>query len=316
MFDLVSSTWMNIHHLELFYYVAKYEGITAAVRKMPFGIQQPAVSGQILQLERDLGVKLFNRRPFALTPAGEELYDFVYPFFSRVPEIESRLRGEEAMHLRIAASASYLRNHLPDLLAEMRKEEPALRLTLREVTPNRIHGLLTGQQVDLAITGLYGRVGEGLQAVELTKLPLVLLVPESWPVRRFSDLLVDDPNSTGKISKYPLVGLPQDETISKIFQDALQERKVNWIPSVETDALDVIEEYAARGFGVGLGVAIPGRKTLPGLRILRLTEFPPFVVGVLYQRDLKPVAQAFLDKAKKLAKALSGKVSVKRNPKA
>ena len=61
---------MNIHHLELFYYVAKFEGITAAVRKMPYGIQQPAVSGQILQLERDLGVKLFNRRPFALTPAG------------------------------------------------------------------------------------------------------------------------------------------------------------------------------------------------------------------------------------------------------
>ena len=47
---------MNVHHLELFYYVAKHEGITAAVRKMPYGIQQPAVSGQILQLERDLGV--------------------------------------------------------------------------------------------------------------------------------------------------------------------------------------------------------------------------------------------------------------------
>ena len=62
---------MNIHHLELFYFVAKYEGITAAVRKMPYVIQQPAVSGQILQLERELGVKLFNRRPFALTPAGD-----------------------------------------------------------------------------------------------------------------------------------------------------------------------------------------------------------------------------------------------------
>ena len=82
---------MNIHHLELFYFVAKYEGITAAVRKMPYGIQQPAVSGQILQLERELGVKLFNRRPFALTPAGDELYDFVYPFFSQLGDVEDRL---------------------------------------------------------------------------------------------------------------------------------------------------------------------------------------------------------------------------------
>jgi DNA-binding transcriptional LysR family regulator len=53
---------MNVHHLELFYYVAKHEGITEAVRKMPWGIQQPAVSGQILQLENSLGVKLFQRR--------------------------------------------------------------------------------------------------------------------------------------------------------------------------------------------------------------------------------------------------------------
>ena len=54
---------MNVHHLELFYYVAKYEGITAAVRKMPYGIQQPAVSGQVLQLEDELGVKLFQSSP-------------------------------------------------------------------------------------------------------------------------------------------------------------------------------------------------------------------------------------------------------------
>lgn len=61
---------MNIHHLELFYYVATHGGISEAVRHMPYGIQQPAVSSQILQLEDDLGVKLFNRRPFQLTEAG------------------------------------------------------------------------------------------------------------------------------------------------------------------------------------------------------------------------------------------------------
>lgn len=108
---------MNIHHLELFYHVAKHEGITAAIHKMPFGIQQPAVSGQLLQLERDLGVKLFSRRPFALTPAGEELYDFVHPFCSRMGQVEARLRGGESRHLRIAASASVLR-HIVQVTAQ------------------------------------------------------------------------------------------------------------------------------------------------------------------------------------------------------
>ena len=71
---------MNIHHLELFYYVAKHGGIAAAVRKMPYGIQQPAVSGQIARLEEALGAKLFNRRPFSLLPAGVDLFEFIKPF--------------------------------------------------------------------------------------------------------------------------------------------------------------------------------------------------------------------------------------------
>ena len=75
---------MNIHYLELFYYVAKHGGISEAVRNMPYGIQQPAVSGQIIQLEQFLGVKLFQRRPFALTPPGEELFAFVRLFFDNL----------------------------------------------------------------------------------------------------------------------------------------------------------------------------------------------------------------------------------------
>src|ERR1039458_6525254 len=61
---------MNVHHLELFYYVARHGGIMPAVRNIPYGIQQPAVSAQVAQLEEFLGVTLFQRRPFSLTPPG------------------------------------------------------------------------------------------------------------------------------------------------------------------------------------------------------------------------------------------------------
>jgi DNA-binding transcriptional LysR family regulator len=298
---------VNIHHLELFYYVAKFEGITSAVRKMPYGIQQPAVSGQILQLERDLGVKLFNRRPFALTPAGEELYDYLYPFFSRLSEVEARLKGEESRHLRIAASASVLRTHLPDLLEDMRRAEPKLRLTLREVEPSEIHLMLANQQVDVAVSLLHGKMTDGLQAVELLKLPIVLLVPTKWPVKKLSDLLEDDAYGKGKVAKYPLVGLPPHEMLSKIFQEELDARSIQWEPSVEVDSLETVAEYTARGFGAGIGVSIPGVKPKTGVREVPLTGFAPLVVGALYQGSLKPLARDFLDAAKKRAKELTKK---------
>jgi len=296
---------MNIHHLELFYFVAKYEGITAAVRRMPYGIQQPAVSGQILQLEKELGVKLFNRRPFALTPAGDELYDFVYPFFSQVGEVEARLKGEEGSHLRIAASGSALRIHLPDLLAEVRTKRPSARFSLREVEPGELQGLLKSLQVDLAISIIGERITEGLQTVELLKIPLVLLVPEQWKERGLSDLLAKNEDTGRKAPRYPLVGLPAGNVLGKIFLDTFEERGVDLVPDMEVDSLDLVGDYVSWGFGMGMGVEIPGKGPPDGLRAIPLKGFSPVVVGAIHQENLKPIASDFLELARERAKNLA-----------
>ena len=64
-----------------------------AVRNIPYGIQQPAVSAQVAQLEEYLGVTLFQRRPFVLTPPGEKLYAFVKPFFANLDKVANDLQG-------------------------------------------------------------------------------------------------------------------------------------------------------------------------------------------------------------------------------
>ena len=71
-----SSTTLNIHHLELFYHVVRFGGITAAARQMPYGIQQSTISSQILLLEDTLGKQLFRRRPFELTAEGRVLFSY------------------------------------------------------------------------------------------------------------------------------------------------------------------------------------------------------------------------------------------------
>ena len=104
---------MNIHHLELFYYVSRYGGISAAVRHMPYGIQQPALSSQIRLLEVDLGVTLFERKPFRLTPEGEELLEFVRRFFDNLASVRVSLSKRATPQIRIAASELVLRDYLP-----------------------------------------------------------------------------------------------------------------------------------------------------------------------------------------------------------
>src|SRR3954471_19929249 len=139
---------MNIHHLELFYYVARHGGIMEAVRNIPYGIQQPAISGQVAQLEEYLGVTLFQRRPFALTPEGEKLYKYVLPFFSNLEKITSDLQGGRARHIRIGASAIILREHLPSLVLGLRKKFEGLKISLREGYPVHLEELLMKDEID------------------------------------------------------------------------------------------------------------------------------------------------------------------------
>ena len=291
---------MNVHHLELFYYVAKHRGITPAVRKMPYGIQQPAVSGQILQLERDLGVKLFQRRPFALTPAGEELYSHIAGFFSKLPQVAARLRGEESQHLRLGASAAVLTTHIPNVLADLRAEFPELRLTLRDVPPADVEQLLTSQEIDVAITLLHRKLAAGIQAVELLRLPIILLAPESSPVRRFAQLHKSDP----EISE-TLISMPRNETINQLFQTELEKRGLQWQPKVEVNSLELVASYVSHGYGLGLSVDIPGREVAPGMRRIPLTGFPPLRIGLLHQGNLNPVAERFAETVTKHAAGLA-----------
>jgi len=193
---------VNIHHLELFYHVARNGGISHAVRKMPYGIQQPAVSGQILQLEDHLGLKLFHRRPFALTPAGRELFEFVEPFFGKVLETGARLRGETSQRLRLAAPGAILRDHLPKLLEQHRRAFPQLRLSLHDANQAAAEELLRKQDVDLAITELEGRPASGIHCCELLKLPLQLLLSPARRIRSANEFW-----KKGKIVD-PLICMP------------------------------------------------------------------------------------------------------------
>jgi hypothetical protein len=182
---------VNIHHLELFYYVARHGGISEAVRHMPYGIQQPAVSDQVIQLEESLGVALYQRRPFLLTPAGKELYESIKPFFDSLTPMADKLRGGVSQHLRIAASEIVMRDYLPAVLQELRKQFPKLKVTLREgydpeVIPCPVFGVLWQGRPTPVVNGLLDLVRRVTAELFRGEDP-PLLLPGSEPARAGQD---------------------------------------------------------------------------------------------------------------------------------
>ncbi|HEU5397521.1 MAG TPA: LysR family transcriptional regulator, partial [Verrucomicrobiae bacterium] len=228
---------MNVHHLELFYYVARHGGIMPAVRNIPYGIQQPAVSSQIAELEEFLGVTLFQRRPFVLTPPGEKLYEFIQPFFSNLDKVADELQGGRARLMRIGAAAIVLRDHLPGLFQNVRKKFPGLNLSLREGPPPQLEEALQRDEIDLAITLIERQPPSGLRCVRLLELPLVLLVEKNSPLQSADELWRRD-----KIDE-PLICFPREEPLRRIFEKKLQSLGVDWFPGIEASSVELIETY-------------------------------------------------------------------------
>ena len=289
---------MNIHHLELFYYVAKHKGIAGAVRNMPYGIQQPAVSAQVIQLEDDLGITLFQRRPFELTPAGKELYAFAQPFFENLDGISQKIRGGVAQTIRIAASTTVFRDHLPDILSAARKEYQSLHPSLRVGIQPEIEKWLLENEVDLGVTVLSSKPPSELKSEKLLELPMVLMVPTRLKAKTVEEILGQD-----RIAQ-TLISLPQNEGITRAFQSELSARKIDWPLGIELNSVDLISTYAASGFGIGLSLALPGKKAPKGIRVLPLKDFPGVPIGALWRGQLSPVGQRIVDLLKEYATTL------------
>ena len=291
---------MNIHHLELFYYVAKHGGVSAAARRIPYGIQQPAISQQVIQLESHLGRALFTRRPFKLTRAGEELVRFIEPFFSGLDEIGRKLRGGAEVSLRIGALETVQREYLPRLLRAMRRRFPELRFTLVPARLDEIEAHLVAQEIDVGIAPLLGKRREGIKQKELVRLPLALIVPAKSRMMSAATLWEAD-----RIDEPLITGLATD-AICRLFQAELQKRKLEWFPSIELNSQELIARYVAEGFGVGLVLLEPGVPLAKGVRLLPLTDFPKIPYGLLWSGILSPLQNAFMREAQALAESLSG----------
>ena len=268
---------------------------------MPYGIQQPAISGQLGQLEKSLGVKLFHRRPFALTPAGQKLFTEIEHFFISLAELPHQVRGH-GQRLRLAAPAIILRDYLPKILVEYKRRYSNFRVTLHDANQAVAEELLLKREIDLAITELETRPAPSINCCMLLRLPLALVVPKKAKYRRLADFFCND------VAKETLISLPVAEVLSKNFQTGLKSLGLKWSPGIEVTSLELVDLYAKLGFGIGLSIVVPQLQRRSGLKILPLRQFPLLTIAALWSGDLSETAAAFLADVKKLA----GRVSHQR----
>ena len=125
--------YMNLRHLAVFHAIAQSGSISGGAARL--FLSQPAASRELGELERRLGLDLFDRIPrgVRLTEAGQLLYDYAKRIFALEQAAETAL--EELADLRrgrlaVGASSTIGMYVLPARVAEFRRRYPGIDLTL------------------------------------------------------------------------------------------------------------------------------------------------------------------------------------------
>ena len=149
---------------------------------------QPPLTQAIAQLERLLGLRLFDRtkRSVALTPAGAALVSGVRDLLARaqaLPALARAAAGGDVGRLRLAFVSTVGFDRLPAWVRAFRDAHPQVQLDLIEATGDVQLDLLARGEADAGfMLHSPGFAPAGLERVRVASEPLVLALPDQHPL--------------------------------------------------------------------------------------------------------------------------------------
>ena len=194
---------MPIHAVFLKYFdeVRRSGSIRLAARKL--NVASSAVNRQILKIEDELGVKLFERSAsgIRLTASGELLAEHVSRTLGDAEQTLARiaaLKGDQRQLLSIAGQESVIARFLPPALVALHAEYPDVATSFRAAKGTELQDLLRSNSADIAIAFDPGQA-EGVETVTAIALPVGAVLTPSHPLAGHSRLSLAD------CAPYPIV---------------------------------------------------------------------------------------------------------------
>lgn len=260
---------MDWNHIRAFHATAMDGSLSAAARRL--GLTQPTLSRQVLALEAELGVGLFERRgrKLLLTQTGSALLDHI------------QIMGDAADNLALAASgraqdvggrvcisatdvtATYV---LPQIVARIRDEAPQITVVI--AASNAISDLHRGE-ADIAVRHVRPD-RPGLVAQHIRDAQAGFFASRDWIARH------GEPQSPADLATAELMGFDDP-----LFTSVLRDLGVPISPEdfrIVSESAVVVWEMVKRGMGVGVMMREVGEQT-PGV-VRLLPELRPIPVPI------------------------------------
>ena len=294
---------MEFRQLQTFKAVADHRSFHRAASTINYA--QSTVSAQIMALEDDLGVRLFERlgRSIVLTEAGESLYQYASKMLELADAARTELteKTEVAGSLTIRVPESFCAYRLPPVIANFHDHMPNVKL--RFITCAQ-EGL--GQDLRKGVTDLAFLLTESIQSKDLNS--------EILGTERLVFVAAND---------HPLVGrqnfrieMLADQTIllsradcsyRRILEQMLREKKCNPKIILEFNSMAAIVSNVIAGVGITLlpEIAVRAEVKSNQLAVLPWKKGDLEVAQLMiwhHEKWLTPVLKSFMDTTREVLK--------------
>lgn len=254
------------HNKDYIYCVYQESSFSKAAEKLH--ISQPALSATVGKVEKQLGMKIFDRKtnPISLTPFGVEYIRGI----ERINEVEEHLQTlSYELHtlqsgtLSIGGSNLSISYIVPRVIAQFKKQYPQIQLNIADMNTTQAKHMLDSGSLDLVITNRPLDTSKYVRRVCYEEC-LVLTVPRAFPVNavlepcrlrceELGDRIFDVPEercvSLSAVSDLPFI-LLSDANYLRLCTDILfQESQVEPHIVLETECSSVSYNFANLGIG-------------------------------------------------------------------
>ncbi len=284
-----------MRHLSVFTAVAQDLSFTRAAERLL--LAQSAVSTTVRELERELGVELFDRshRQIRLTGAGEELLTRARDVLEQMREIgdavasaATELRGAVTMGLMTGVDLV----DVPGLLGRYHERHPAVAVQLRAtgLGSTGLVAQLERGEIDVALLSVVDALPASLQGEVVASSPYAVVVPAAHRLANAEQVTL------AELEGESFIDLPPAYGSRRIVDDAFAHAGVSRRVLIEVADLSTAATYVPHGLGLAVvpefaAAAARTREGMP-VRIVPLDGgVPAFEVSLAWSRR-RPLSSA------------------------
>jgi len=294
---------MEIRQLKTFKAVADHLSFHKAADAINYA--QSTVSAQIIALEEDLGIPLFERlgRQIMLTEAGENLYQYA----CKMLELEEAARADLIEGVRLAGTLtirvpeSFCVHRLTSVVIEFHNRMPNVKLRFITCAQEGLKQDLRKGVTDLAFLLTESIQSKDLSVENLGTEHLVFVAAPNHPLSKIDNFEID------MLADHTLLLSRVDCSYRRILEQILQESRCEPKMVLEFNSMAAIIACVAAGLGVTLipEIAVSRELDLKNLVTLPWSENNIEVAQLMiWHQDkwLSPIMKGFMDITREVLK--------------